>query len=244
MIRTFTLLFAAALMAESASAQDRPAPERPAAEDHLAPANTQLRAHDKQVNDVLKDAFASNVVLRAIVYPSIGTEYAVGLKKDGGAYHVFSLATAQKMWLYTVVQKMKHGKITAANSDGTDDTQEEIARLEKTLPAAPKDVPAVDRCEIAVGARLATRLAAVWKRMLLRTRIRTSPQRGLDGETYFFSMPMGRGELRGQVWSPRENTKTGMLVGIMYDMREACRKHDRKMIAGLRRQVRALERRL
>ncbi|HEX5418750.1 MAG TPA: hypothetical protein VFY39_02005 [Gammaproteobacteria bacterium] len=163
--------------------------EPPAVEDHLTPEDMQFRTYHDQVDYVLRDAFAPDVALRAIVYPSLFPEYAVGVKKDGDAYRIFSRSASKKMWLNTVIQSMKRRQITASGPDGTDDTQEQIEELEKSLPGDPEDVSAADRCEVALGVPLATRLAAVWKTMLLGTGARTSPNRGLDGETYHFAMP-------------------------------------------------------
>jgi hypothetical protein len=217
-------------------------------EDHLIPEDSIYDGmasfapgYDRALLASFKDVFEEDVIVRAIIEPSFETEFAVGLKKDGETYKVIYQEVSEQLWQYSVLDMMKRGEITSATSDGKSTTADEIAKLEKSLPANSKDVK-VNRCERAVDAPLGKEIVAVWKEMLLQSRYSAQSSIVVDGTTFHFSGVFDYQRMAAQTWSPDERTKTGMLANLAYHMKAFCTGYTRS--GGLSRLVDDLSARL
>jgi len=129
------------------------------------------------------------------------------------------LRPSDQLWQYTVLQLMKQQQITSTDGKGSDTTQAEIDRLERSLPRDPRDL-AIERCEIPVTDATAARILDAWQMMLSSSA--PSAIMGLDGELYHFALATQDRLLTGQTWSPDADTNPGRLVAIAMAMRDAC----------------------
>jgi hypothetical protein len=146
------------------------------AEDHLNPEDSIYSGivsvapgYDRALFASFEDAFREDVVVRAIVEPSFQTEFAVGLKKTGEAYRVFYQEVSEQLWQYSVLDMMKKGEISSSQN-GKSTTADEIAKLEKSLPADPKDVK-VNRCERGIDPSVGSEIVPFGKRCFLKRAI-------------------------------------------------------------------------
>jgi hypothetical protein len=210
--------------------------------EHLEPERSDFASYDSTVATVLKSAFERDVRARAVVEPSFQSEFAVGVKEESGAFRVFFLQPSAQVWQYTLLQMMKKRQVTSTTPDHVDNTAREIARIEASLPADPKDLK-VEQCEIAIDATLGARLVTLWKTILSQVKAQP-PDNGIDGVIYHFSMAVDGHELAGQAWSPPKSSDAGMMVDIAYAMREACKTKNQSEIAMIDRLSADLQKRL
>ena len=211
MSRSFVLAIAALLTAAPATAQHRLAP--PAAEVEI------LADYEASVREVLREAFSPEVKARAVVYPSSQAEFAVGLRHSAQGDEIFFIRPSRQVWTYTLVALMRQGHAGSMSMDGSDRTDEEIARLTDGLPERPADL-SLERCAAPVDEDAANALILAWRTML--EDIGPPQEPGLDGVSYEFSMPAGDRSLAGETWSPRRGSRTEKLTRIAEQMRIYC----------------------
>jgi hypothetical protein len=120
-----------------------------------------------------------------------------------------------------------------------DGTAEEIARLEKDLPADPGDLP-LARCAAAVDEGTAKALTAAWRRMLDAVRADEELMPGLDGTSYHFSMEAEGRALAGETWSPEEGTRPAKLARLAEAMRQYCETKEAPTLDEIRTLARSL----
>jgi hypothetical protein len=226
--RLFLPWFAAAValaLGSGVPAQERLAPVR-------EPDPGPLAKYETDLQRVFTEAFGEDVALRAIVRPSFNVEYAVGIRRGGDGYEIFSLTPSVQIWSFQARAMMRSGEMgvivmdAAADGDPVsgiprDGSGQAIARLDAQLPDDPAQV-SLTRCSVAIDAEVATVLADAWQRMLEAVRPDDEPALGLDGTTYQFSMEVEGRRLRGQAWSPEPATASGRLTAIAESMRDYC----------------------
>jgi len=191
------------------------------AADRLAPMANGVPGYQPMVDSVLKEAFAPDVRLRAIVEPSFSPEYVVGVREREGGYWLFMVRPDSQVWRYMVARMAQGGQIQAYKPDGSPDTGYE-ARVKAGLPERPEALK-LERCEVRLKPALAAELVADWRAMLAKVRPGYRPDMGLDGETYLFSMEVDDRTLAGGAWSPEPDSEPGRLVAVVEAMRDACR---------------------
>jgi hypothetical protein len=194
---------------------DRLEPEQPSHADD----------YEQNLRIVLRDAYATDVRLRAIVRPSFEPEYAVGLRRIGGRDELFSLVPARMVWHYSLIKIMKGGQIRVLGPGGGDRLAQDIRRLKKGLPKRPADLP-IERCAVEVDATFAAALTAAWRSMLMQVEPRESDEFGVDGTSYHFSVDVEGRTLAGQVWEPEPETRAGKLAAAADAIRSYCRTRD------------------
>lgn len=181
-----------------------------------------LADYESNVRLVLGDSFRPGVVLRAIVYPSFQPEYAVGLRSaPGGGKEIFAVRPELQIWGFSLVELMEAGAVYAMAPDGTDSTEEQLARLRDGLPADPRALGVV-RCSVPADERLAGAVTAAWRRMLEGVRPRDRRPAGLDGVRYSFAMDSGGRTLAGMVWEPRRGSRAEALAQLASAIRARC----------------------
>lgn len=201
------------------------------AADHLKPEDSIYSGgsfepgYDQAMAASFEDAFADDVLDRVIVQPSFETEFAAGVKEDKGRYRIFYQEVSEQLWQYTVLDLMKKGQITSVGDNGKSTTQDDIAKLEKSLPPDPKDVK-VNRCEYGIDPAFGVKLAGAWADVLLETRYSEKLTLGLDGTIFHFYARRDNQRMAGQTWSPNSDTKPGMLADIAYGLRDLCKTKD------------------
>lgn len=217
--------------------------------EHLEPERSQFSGRPildrSKFLSTVNEAYDSNVLARAIVFPAFDLDYAVGVKLEAGTYQIFHLRPKLKIELYDVLEQAEKQAGTPRVDDGGKPTiiERRLASLRALLPKDVKDVP-IDRCQIEIEPKLAKRLVHLWEAMLLRTRYRKTTMLGFDGVTYHFSMPHYVQVLAGKTWSPPSESNAGMLVKITETMVSMCTSGNRKLEAKLTEQVDALSKRL
>ena len=182
------------------------------------------REYDAMVVSALADAYSADVKVRAVVFPSFRTEYAIGLKEKQSSYVAFCLRPELQLWGYETLKMMKAGSIKNITTGGPVDQERDkrdVAKLEASLPASFRDVPIIAG-EIPLERDVALRLVDLWEAMLRQTRYDREVGIGFDGVTYHFSMRSGNQDLAGQVWSPAPESTTGLLVRIVETLRHLC----------------------
>jgi hypothetical protein len=182
-----------------------------------------LEKYKERVRQVLKEAFAPEVKLSAIVHPAFTPEYAVGLRGRGRRHYIFAVHPSQSVWTYTWVEVMREGRAGVMSLDGKDQTSSEIERLTAALPADPSDL-LLSRCEAPADEELAVSITSAWKNMLEEVRPGEEQLTGTDGVTYHFSMESDGRLLAGQIWSPDGNTRPAWLAKMADTMRSYCQK--------------------
>ena len=243
---TARLLFvaiAAALAVGSAAQPRLVAPEEP---NGAIPA-----AYQRDVRQVFAEAHGADVVLRAIVLPGFGVEFAVGLRRRGAGYEIFSLTPSEQIWAFQRLAMLRSGEMGATVLEGggegedmlsgelRDISGEEIARLEALLPEDPTELP-LARCAVAVDSRTAAALVGAWQTMLEAMRPGDELEVGADGTSYLFSMEIGVRSLSGEAWSPERRSRPGRLARIAEAMRDHCgdrREETLREIVALARQL-------
>ncbi|MEA3065518.1 MAG: hypothetical protein QOJ27_1970 [Sphingomonadales bacterium] len=232
--------------AQSMSAHSRLAPIR-------EPSGV-LADYEADVRRVFREGFAAGVMLRAIVRPSFSEEYAVGLRRTQKGYEIFALQPSRQIWAYQAIRLYKRGRAGVIILDDPgpggksgkraellgdpgaalrDGTAEEVARLEKDLPADPGDLP-LERCAAAVDDGAAAALTAAWRRMLDAVRPDEDLMPGLDGTSFHFSMEADGRRLAGEAWSPQEGTRPARLARLAEAMRDYCGTREGERLAEIR----------
>ena len=168
---------------------------------YLEPEHSSFPSYDSALATVFKAAFANDVQVRAIVEPSLFLEFAVGVTKSVGAFHIFLLQPSTQVW------------------------QAVTSPDKQTDPAAIK----VETCTMQLDAGIAERMVAAWKTALEHVRP-SDRSDGLDGDSFQFSMTLDGHELSGQTWSPPPSSEAGTLANVAYAMRDACKAHDRRKL--------------
>lgn len=229
----------AACLAAGAMAQQRLVPAR-------EPNNPISADYEADLRRVLGEAFAPGVRLRAIVYPGLGIEHAVGLRQGEGRYEIFSLRPSRSVWEYQQLAMYRSGQagsmrvdLEDPDSEGRDTTEDEIRRLQAELPADPAGLP-LSRCAVAVGGDVAAALLAAWRRMLEEVRPGEMLETGADGASYLFSMELGDRTLSGFTWSPGGGTRPARLVRLAGAMRDYCETRAAARLRALTRLAREL----
>ena len=144
----------------------------------------------EDLQDVFKTAYQPDVRLREIVEPSFWAEYAVGIREAGKGSYIFALKPSQQVWgkiangMDDRRDRIEHGW------DGKPRTPEDAAQMRAQLPIMPAGLN-VAECQIPIAPQTATRLIALWNRMI--DLARPSGNLGLDGELLF----RGRGGRSG-----------------------------------------------
>ena len=202
-----------------------------AAGEHLEPVRTgSYPGYQDLVRAALAEAFAPQVRIRAIVYPSFEREYAVALAETRGRHTLVVLEARARFWEYATVDMMNEGKMDPFYLDmRRERVDSRVEILAKLPPRAEAMRPA--RCEAPLPRTLARRTVAVWRAMLEGPRDR--PTMGLDGVTYVYSMEADGRSLSGSTWSPdpKGATRASLLVDITHALRDYCRARN---TAGLR----------
>jgi len=187
------------------------------AADHLEPESSQpfLPDYYEMVIEAFYESYDHNVIVRAFVLPSNMPEYAVGIKKESGAYKVFYLITEFSYWLYrTFVLERDH------SAQGPHSKY--ITAIEKKYPEGFKQIK-VDRCEAQLDSNLAVEIIDAWTRMLEDTKHPQDTTGGFDGTTYHFSMRQVFRIMSGKTWSPSPRSKPGLLVSVAESMIDYCK---------------------
>jgi hypothetical protein len=204
MISRLTLAVALAIgLVGSAAAQDRLKP----LSRNLPEVSIQYGAN---LHRAFHEAFDADVLARVLFLPSFEPEEAIGLRKRGGVYEVFTLSAAQLIWAYS----------------------DPAAAAQAGLPTRPEDVP-LTRCTITLDAAPAEAILQAWRAMLGEVRAEDGPTLGVDGETYDFTMPGPDGERSGEALSPHPATRVGTLVRLAEAMRDYCQTGQKSNLSSL-----------
>jgi hypothetical protein len=200
------------------------------------------------VANVFQDAFAPDVVLRAVRENPLVTESAVGIRNDKGGPRVFTLESSVLLFRYAEIASARRGHVDGNGRHVSDDGL--VAGYQAEVPASPRDVK-VARCEVPVDAALAARIGLLWDAMLRATRYESRAEADadaktnetttmVDGSTYHYSM---RG-MNAQAMAPDPGSRTDLLAGIADGMAAYCADRNATALAALTRDVGALEQRL
>lgn len=195
------------------------------AQDHLEPETGTLGEFDEyyyKISRVFAAAYDKNVVCKTMMPGAqIGTESAVGVRKTPKGYEVFQMYASSRIWDTELVREYEAGRIGTYNKEGRKLTlaeNEDYQKLKKKTPADFRTITTTTK-SVPIDDALASRIAAIWERMLLATRQPKVNRSGVDGGTLHFSMfVMNRGIISGQVWSPDKDTKTGALCDLAITM--------------------------
>ena len=211
------------------------------AQDRLAPADKQehgLETYRELVRRVLGEAFAPDVKARVIVEPSFQPELAIGLRQRGASFELFSIRPTKHIWNFQLLDMMKTGKIQTLGPSSRNQ-EAEIKKLEAGLPNNPEQIP-LKRCKVSVEQSIAKTILSAWSHMLQNIAPDDEAPFGLDGESYYFSMPVSDRELMGQTWSPRQGSRADKFVRMSFAMRDFCqsqRDSDLQTISSLAKQI-------
>jgi hypothetical protein len=104
-----------------------------------------LGHYQATLRQVLDEAYAPEVRLRAVVQPSWALEYAVGIRRSPNGHEVFMVEPSRQVWTYTSIELLRSGRAGVMTLDGGDATGEEIARLERICPRIRRTF----RCRVA-----------------------------------------------------------------------------------------------
>jgi hypothetical protein len=238
------LLFAAAaLLAISASAQNKPIA------DHLIPEESPLSMGyiDLDYDELVGDALMSGTPLhyQVVVIPSFSPEYLVGLRviartTDGSnqpaEYTVVARTPDRHLyhWLREIRHKINH------DSD---------FRSEQVHAAADIRQVKIKECQRKLDSALGMRIAGLFETMLSRTTYPAPSEDiivGSDGTDYHFSGRVGAGRdlMAGQTWSPCCNTAPAMLVDIVDGLKAWCENGDAPTLTQVSKRTEELERAL
>jgi hypothetical protein len=192
------------------------------AQEHLVPEPGVLAEYDEydfKVREVFTSAYSDEVVCKVVILGSFGKEQVVGLRTTAGGHEIFSMFPSSSIWDTELVRLHESGQIQSYAKDGKKLTLEQddsYQDLKKRTPADFRQIT-IETQAVPLGDSVAHRIAAIWERMLLDTRQPKQWRQGLDGASYHFSMFVsGRGIISGQIWSPKEKTKTAALEELAY----------------------------
>lgn len=180
--------------------------------EHLAPEETIVAGYEEAVAKQLTNAFTPDVRARAIVEPSFAPEFAVGLKEKDGKFHVFYTELSNQVWP-AFISSGGHSKAGATRAK---------------------------ECSILIDPQFGASIVAGWKLVLSRVKPQP-PDNGFDGEFYHFSMTAEGHALSGQTWCPPRASEAGMMVDIVYAIRDACEKNDPNELGVIPRLLNGLE---
>jgi hypothetical protein len=176
-------------------------------------------AYQKNIQTVLHEAYADNVIVRMVGEPSFSPEYAVGLRKSAAGVFIFSVQTKIQIWVFqSRDQELKDARAC--------DIQKypDCAYERKYLEAMPTDIHDIglERCEVPVPGDVEAHIEDAW-RLSLATAGKSGDDRvGVDGEFYHFAMNDGGRHLGGRIWTPDANSLPGMLFDLGLDMKKLC----------------------
>lgn len=176
-------------------------------------------AYQKNIQTVLNEAYADDVIVRMIGEPSFFPEYAVGLRKTVAGIFIFGVRSKIQIWAFqSRDQELKDARAcdTAKHPD--------CVGYRKYLEAMPADIHdiGVERCEISVPSEVATHIENAWRLSLATAGEGGDDRVGVDGEFYYFAMNDSGRYLGGKVWTPDANSLPGMLVTLGLDMQNLC----------------------
>jgi hypothetical protein len=188
------------------------------AQDHLLPDTSAFAdryGYQLKCRHVFAPAFEEGVTLRALVRKSSEKEYVVGLQVRGEGALAFVLEASSSIWDTELLERYETGKIGLARTpDGKAIPLEENATykdLKKRTPADYRTITPVRRAR-PLPRDLADGIARLWEVMLLDVQHPKKPEHGRDGAAYYFSAwVQGHGDLSGNIWSPKPESKTGQL---------------------------------
>lgn len=187
--------------------------------------------YDQQIAATLKDAMEREVILRMIFVPSFVPESAVGIRKRGGQFEIFSLHPAEQIWNYAG----RHAGKVKIGPDGKIDGSEalDLGRDD------PKRM-SVRACSVGVSPALEGTLASAWERSLRLVRSDGERDFGADGAVYHFAMRKNPADKRympeflaGQIWSGPMGPRTRALIDIAETMDRYCETRDTKTLSDL-----------
>jgi hypothetical protein len=193
------------------------------ATEHLEPEESRftrmpfLENYYQTVISALEVTYKPDIKVKAIVLPSFRPEYAVGIKKNNGIYHVFHKQPSLSYWGYTSLELMKQENIKVIKDGKSQRDLKGIQRIESRYPKNFRDIK-INTCERTLEETLAIKIIAAWEIMLLQTSYTLESTGGLDGTTYHFS----NNRMAGQTWSPSARTKPGKLVAITDSLIKYC----------------------
>jgi len=191
------------------------------AQDHLFPEPGLLAKYDFyefKVREVFAAAYADEIICKVVIFGSFENERVVGLRKTASGHEVFSMSPSSSIWDTELVrlhesdqiQTSKNGKVLTLEQN------ESYQDLKKRTPADFRKIT-IEQKAVPIAEALARQIAGIWERMLLGTRQPKEWRQGLDGASYHFSMVgSDRGIISGQIWSPKEKTKTAALEELAY----------------------------
>jgi hypothetical protein len=198
------------------------------------------------VVNVFKDAFAPDVVLRAIRENPLVAESVVGVEQGKDGFRIFALESDVLLFRYAEIASEKHGHVDKNGKRAVDERA--VAEFQADVPADPKDVK-LTRCEAPIESALAGRVAKIWDVMLRGTRYDSPTEVAaqdsvrtviVDGTTYHFSAQ----RMSGQVYATDAESDTGHLVRIADAMADYCKDGNDASLRSLTQSVGQLERRL
>jgi len=178
--------------------------------DHLAPP-IGIAQYEDQLAKTFKDVYADDIQLRAVVEPSFGREFAVGVRLSDGLYSIVYLQAKDSVW-QSIVNKESGPLVTTRGVP--------MVRVEK--------------CQHQIPSALAQRLSSIWDQMIRG--IEPDDSVGLDGTSYYFSKIVDGEFKTGMAWSPEVMTKTGGLVGIVETMKQLCAAPRKSLLEQLNRE--------
>jgi hypothetical protein len=191
------------------------------ARDHLIPDTSAFADPDSYLlkcRHVFAAAFEHDATVRALVLKSFEKAYVVGLHVGDEGAQAFVLEASSSIWDTELLEMYKTGEIGLTTTpDGKEiplEENETYKDLKRRTPADYRVIKAVRRAR-PLPRDVADEIKALWEVMLLDVRHPKKSEDGLDGATYHFSAwVQGRGDLSGNIWSPKPESKTGQLVRL------------------------------
>ncbi|HSX88817.1 MAG TPA: hypothetical protein VLG17_12580 [Pseudomonas sp.] len=178
-----------------------------ASQSHLIPDAAHVAArsgYQEKLRYTFRDAYKKDVVLQALIMPSFGSEYVIGLRRASGGYEVFHQAVEFKVSIFERIER-----------EGAGDGEVWEYTLPKNLPKDFRRNP-INMIERTIEAPLAIRIADIWAEALLDVRRGRGGDLSLDGIYYTYSMFLnGYGFVSGSSNNPRPDTKMYALAQIV-----------------------------
>ncbi len=176
-------------------------------------------AYQKNIQTVLSEAYADDVIVRMIGEPSFFPEYVIGLRNTASGTSIFGLRTKIQIWTYQSRDQLRKD-VLSCDSALYPDCAEEKKYLD-TLPDDIHDI-GLEHCEVPISNALAADIEDAWRLSLVKAGKGGDDTLGVDGEFYYFAMNDGGRHLGGRTWSPDANTQPGKLVSLALRMRNVC----------------------
>lgn len=162
-----------------------------------------VRKYLDKVQEILAEAYSPDVILRVLVTDSSASETVVGLRRKGGVFEIFRVTPMFQIWWF------EHPHM---------DLRSTFKAFYPDMPDNAVDIP-LSRCAVRIDEDTAQKISKIWKGMLDGA-TREVPAPGLDGTSYYFSMP--RSTVIGEAWSPVGDTPVAKLVTLVVSMRGYC----------------------